>query len=677
MRKYENTGEGDQVNIESVGQYIAAPPTLGKRHPALVKLLDKVKDEVEERFKQRLDRYLTNSLGSEANSDLINLEKQMEPYQVNSPWSMELSLQEREPLPLPPNTSIIEVFEKPEVSRKLLILGEPGSGKTTTLLELAQSLLERAVADSAEPIPVLLNLSAWKDPKQPIFDWLLEELKSKYGVRQDLGQQWLEAHQLIPFLDGLDEVATVRQGLCAQAVNDWLQGDVSQEPMGVVVCCRRQEYEVLVRQNLYLEQSIEVDRRGYFQYFQEVVVRQNLYLQNSISLQPLTDTQISDYLTQFDLNGVWGSVQTHPSLRELLQKPLFLSIFGFVTTARKFDAEDWQQFTSESAQIEYLFDSYWDAVMEQQLVDRQQYAKGIKSKTYRKKAFPHRSNVRRALVFAARGMERTSQTDLLIEKIQPTWLLNNRQEWIYRAIVGLINGLFAGLIGGVGGIVGLIVGLFGGIIGGIMAGTGDIVPIESIQISMSREVRREIVHSLRKNLILGLIIGLIYGLVYGLVFGLVFGLIVGLICGLIFGLVFSLIEGFKTDIEDRIAPNQGIKNSRQNMFILAGTGLLVAIPLKLLLEHLLANVLPTSQILLVVRISLLTFIWLIVWVGGGQALLQHFALRIVLAWNGYAPYRYDKLLDYCTERLLLQRIGGRYRFMHKLLQEHFAKMPLD
>jgi hypothetical protein len=37
----------------------------------------------------------------------------------------------------------------------------------------------------------------------------------------------------------------------------------------------------------------------------------------------------------------------------------------------------------------------------------------------------------------------------------------------------------------------------------------------------------------------------------------------------------------------------------------------------------------------------------------------------------------DKPLDDCIERLLLQRIGGRYRFMHKLLQEHFAKMPLD
>lgn len=62
--------------------------------------------------------------------------------------------------------------------------------------------------------------------------------------------------------------------------------------------------------------------------------------------------------------------------------------------------------------------------------------------------------------------------------------------------------------------------------------------------------------------------------------------------------------------------------------------------------------------------------------GGGKALLQHLALRFILIQNRYAPFRYDLLLNYCTERLLLQRVGGRYRFMHKTLQDYFAKMDL-
>src|SRR5262249_43902760 len=44
----------------------------------------------------------------------------------------------------------------------LLILGEPGSGKTTTLLDLAWTLLGRARNDIKERVPVVLNLSSWK-----------------------------------------------------------------------------------------------------------------------------------------------------------------------------------------------------------------------------------------------------------------------------------------------------------------------------------------------------------------------------------------------------------------------------------------------------------------------------------------------------------------------------------
>ncbi len=59
---------------------------------------------------------------------------------------------------LPPNTAIIDVFDK--VGQELLILGEPGAGKTTTLLELARELINRARLNPEEPIPVVFNLSS-------------------------------------------------------------------------------------------------------------------------------------------------------------------------------------------------------------------------------------------------------------------------------------------------------------------------------------------------------------------------------------------------------------------------------------------------------------------------------------------------------------------------------------
>jgi predicted lipid-binding transport protein (Tim44 family) len=64
-------------------------------------------------------------------------------------------------------------------------------------------------------------------------------------------------------------------------------------------------------------------------------------------------------------------------------------------------------------------------------------------------------------------------------------------------------------------------------------------------------------------------------------------------------------------------------------------------------------------------------------IGGGFACTQHFTLRLILYRNGYIPWNYARFLNYCTERLFLQRVGGRYRFIHKLVQDHFAQMEFE
>jgi F0F1-type ATP synthase assembly protein I len=650
MQKYENKGR-DQINIQNVGQFNASPYV--PRDPVLVTRLRLVQKEVKERLAQSLHRAV--------DAELLNLGKVLEPHQVRNRWIMEeKSIQTHPPTPLPPEMTIAEVFELPEVGQELLILGEPGSGKTTTLLELTQKLVERALEDTNAPIPVLVNLSSWKDPQQKIFDWLLEELKSKYGLRQELGGQFLRQNQLLPCLDGLNEVAPINQDACAVKLNEWLVGNAEQRSMGVVVCCRREQYEKIVRK---------------------------LFLENCVALQPLSDAQIEAYLNQFQLGTVWESVQASPQLQDLLRKPLFLAVFGFV--APRFDFKEWQQRATDDERMEYLFDRYWDVAMEQALVDAKSQDEGILSKTYGKKKLPDRRKVRRALVFAAKAMEQESQTELLIEKMQPTWLRNKYQQPQYRLIFGLITGLIVGVILGLffavifgllhGLILGLISATFWGISSGIFIG---LEPIEAIEeISIEQITRQNFFRNQKSHLIPWLVSGPLFFLTTWLIYGPLFSRSAGpkimLIFWLIAGPVLLLIRGLTKEIDIRDRPNHGIRNTCRNMIILTMASIFISIVLKYPIERLLAKLLPNSQIIGTEIVILLALIGSSFYFGGGKALAQHIALRIVLAWNGYAPYRYDKLLDYCTERLLLQRIGGRYRFMHKLLQEHFAKMPLD
>ena len=52
---------------------------------------------------------------------------------------------------------IIEVFQDSEIQGKLLILGDPGSGKTTELLKLAQNLCKVAAEDENNRFRLFLN----------------------------------------------------------------------------------------------------------------------------------------------------------------------------------------------------------------------------------------------------------------------------------------------------------------------------------------------------------------------------------------------------------------------------------------------------------------------------------------------------------------------------------------
>jgi hypothetical protein len=208
---------------------------------------------------------------------------------------------------------------------------------------------------------------------------------------------------------------------------------------------------------------------------------------------------------------------------------------------------------------------------------------------------------------------------------------------------------------------------------------------------MSHDVRREILKALREWLIVGLIVGLILGLIFGLILGLIVGLIFGLIGGLIGGLIDGLIDGLKQDLQLRSRPNQGIWNSLQSFLWVT----LLSYPLGIVLVFGITE-LPTivaegvsegetigailnslwqllPQFLLPGVFGALLFSFLL---GGGGACVEHVCLRFVLWQSGVAPWHLAQFLNYCVERRLLQRVGGRYRFLHRELLDHFANSSL-
>ncbi|MBO0795061.1 MAG: TIR domain-containing protein, partial [Ktedonobacteraceae bacterium] len=120
-------------------------------------------------------------------------------------------------------TGLLEVYD--QTAGAVLLLGEPGSGKTILLLGLLRDLLTRAEHDSAVPLPALLPLTTWEQQclkeQQSLEKWMIAELYRWYNLPARLSERWIKAGLLVPLLDGLDEMSENARADCIMAINDY------------------------------------------------------------------------------------------------------------------------------------------------------------------------------------------------------------------------------------------------------------------------------------------------------------------------------------------------------------------------------------------------------------------------------------------------------------------------
>ena len=342
-----------------------------------------------------VDGVLKHSLHSEV---LISLGKRQIDEAVDAPWKYSVEVSDSTNSPPLDNRDVSAIYD---ATGLLLILGEPGSGKTTTLLELARTLLERARDDIKERVPVVLNLSSWKK-KQPLAEWISDELSEKYRVPRKIARFWLQHDYLLPLLDGLDEVETLMQPDCVAAINAFID---ELTPSGLVVCCRLNEYRWLP---------------------------ERLKLNGAIRLEPLSEHEVAEYLTRGgpELATLREAVNTDSVLQELAQTPLMLSIMSLACQGTGGDELARQKGDSPEERRKQIFDLYVEQMFQR---------KGMTSLVFPKE------KIIGWLSWLARKMREHSQSVFLVEGLQPSWLGSRAQRVAYGTVVALSLGLIFGL----------------------------------------------------------------------------------------------------------------------------------------------------------------------------------------------------------------------------------------
>lgn len=696
-------------------------------------LLSQMGTEVESRLAQSLHHAI-----------LLNLGKEQQPHQVQRPWDVSLKVGEQRAFQLPAQTSILEVFDNPAISGKFLILGKPGSGKTTTLLELAQALIERAETDSDAPIPVILELSEWRtitkrnfpdfwnqkeyDPPA-IKEWILSQLQSK-GVSQEIGEQWIREKELVLLLDGLDELPSERQAKCVQAINQFLDSEFS--PLHLVVGSRKEEYEK----------------------YEEV-----LHLNGAICLEDLTVEQMRHYFASVNLGEFWESIKDSEKIVNFIRQPLFLAITSIAY--KQIDVEEWKNCNTEQNSIDYLLGIYRIEMLNGER----------KSKCYKIKNLPKSSVTQNRLIRLSQYLEITKITEkeFMVQKLQPSILFKKQGDFevftfvvLVLVLVFMIFGKFSMLNHNKSHFVSVIeylsfvsTGLtFAMVLMGLLLLIGTSFNyFTEFRINGNTKMSKTInfVHQL--FLFIHLIVFLLTFLLSIIIFTffnyntneiwihwiywnnpLVKSSVSGIWLAILFNMFFDndktikliqrlglnlwitlamwllgmmfIVSSFLFALISSIIQKSPVFLLQDYLFLLSillsiitGLAFVVGFLSKeedlqetknqniilnsfitsiiLFIVGMLSGIIPNLRFGIDVALGDGIILGLIFSLLAGFPCIQYLTLRLNLWWNGYMPWNITRFLDYCTERLILQRVGNRYRFIHRLVQEHFANLEIQ
>jgi hypothetical protein len=602
-----------------------------------------------------IERYLEVSLQKTA---WIKLYLQGQLDAIENPWRSVIPQPDHAPSPVPIDTGFVELHEVyDEADGELLILGEPGAGKTTLLLVLARTLLQRAEQDELLRIPVVFPLSSWAVKRLPLEAWLVEELSTKYQVPREVARVWIATDQILPLLDGLDEVAKGAQSACVQAINAYNQSRLEKSGESpIVVCCRREEYDTLSPRFTF---------------------------QHAVSILPLTDVQIDTYLEQVgeQVKGLRQALNNDPKLYDLVRQPLMLSILIFAYEGAT-AVEVPTGATSEAIQ-HAIFATYVEHMLK-----RPRRSKHWKSK-----------RVTRYLNFLAKQIQRSDQTVFSVEDLEEGQAIQlaMRSRILYLWGVGLSVGLVLGRASGrvfgqvfgqsvewlVGRTFGLIFGLVGWLTFGLI---GMLVSVLNIRISLADGliwswkdarlyfVRGVVIGVVMGGVVMGLVIvpfhALIAGMVVVPVVGVVSVLVWGLFSGLSTGLLGGLLSRQFGSLLGRQLPKHPFPFPRGSIWHFGKIGLIFGLLTGLsigVIVGLIAG--PLGGLITGLAVGLITGL-----IAGLGVLAKHFIWRLILSLQGKLPWNLVAFLDEAAERLLLRKVGRRYIFVHRQLLDYFASL---
>jgi hypothetical protein len=433
--------------------------------------------------------------------------------------------------------------------RRLLVVGEPGSGKTVLILHLILRLA-RSRRVATDPVPVRVNATSW-DGQTNLADFLVEKLSDQYSLHKRTARALVDNDRILPVIDGLDEMDAADEApqRAEAAVARFNETPWRARPL--VVTCRSRVYEAVRRAR---------DGAGIVQC--EVV-----------SMRPLSSDEIAEHVqTLLDDGGSISESHGHrltPLLEKLAAEPTGVLAHTLRTPWMFTLAMTYLERVDEEAAARLIEADtsarIADLLFAAQIPTACGHQPGEPS-TWRYSE-PEVQNWMRTLAshLSRDSSKGSGRTEIALHQI---WLLagERRTKLLHRLAVGLAVGLAVAIGLGSGVAVGLAVGLAFEMAAGIAARE----PMPAPERVVFRTRRKG---AMRARLVGGLELGLPLGFAFGWVSVWAAGLVSGLLSGLAVGLTGGLAVGLTGVPRDLRPPREANREIHDDLVAMSVWGL--------------------------------------------------------------------------------------------------------
>ncbi|MFN8432786.1 MAG: NACHT domain-containing protein [Anaerolineales bacterium] len=209
----------------------------------------------------------------------------------------------------------VDAYQTIQNQKRLVVLGDPGSGKTMFLRHVAFTYARQGLDDfQGQPVPVYLELNRVESAGGALFAALTKTLENhNFPGAEGFLKSALENHALLILLDGLDEVnAAARPALVKQIQ------DLDQKHAGnrIIITCRKAVYQG------------ELDA----------------WVDGKLEIVEFSDQQIQRFMTSWQkdmpaeksIEHFFRTLQERPQIMSLARNPLLLTMVAYLYTDTEF-----------------------------------------------------------------------------------------------------------------------------------------------------------------------------------------------------------------------------------------------------------------------------------------------------------------------------------------------------